>query len=257
VRGRAFTPADAAGAQRVLLVNEAFTRRYFPGEDAIGQTLHDRGTIVGIVGDVRQTSLDRPAEPELYYPVAQNFAQLRSVGSVLVVRSAIPAESLLASVREAIREVSPDQPTFRAATMREVVNNALNSQRFYLTVMGVFAGIGTALAAAGIYGVMAYAVALRTREFGIRLALGADAARVVRLVVSRGAVLVGSGLAIGVGGALLLARFLSGLLYGVAPTDPGTLAVVAAALALVAITACLVPARKAGRVDPVIALRAD
>ena len=257
VRGRAFTAADTSSAPKVLLINDAFARKYFPGEDPVGQELHDRGTIIGVVGDVRQASLDRPAEPELYYPVAQNFAQLRSVGSVLVVRSAMPADSLLTSVRQAISEVSPDQPTFRAATLREVVSESLGSQRFYLTVMGVFAMIGTALAAAGIYGVVAYSVALRTREFGIRLALGADGRRVIRLVVRRGALLVGAGLTLGAIGAVLLARFLSGLLYGVTPTDVATMAGVASVLAAVAMTACFIPARRAGRVDPVIALRAE
>jgi ABC-type antimicrobial peptide transport system permease subunit len=219
--------------------------------------LVDRGAIVGVVGSVRQSSLDQPPTPEIYYPVAQNFAQLRSVGSVLVVRSSLPPDSLVPSIREAIREVSPDQATFRVATMDRVIDESLGGRRFDLWLIGAFAIVGTALAAAGTYSVVAYLVAIRTREFGIRVALGADSRRIVRLVVGRGAWLVGLGLGMGCVGALMLTRFLRTLLYGVAPTDLSTFAAVGVILFSVAVAACILPARRATRVDPAVALRVE
>jgi predicted permease len=257
IAGRSLSALDTSDAPRVVLVNDAFAREFLPGEPAVGHRLTDRGIIVGIVGNVRQSSLDQPAIPEIYYPVAQNFAQLRSVGSVLVVRSTLPPESLLPSIRAAIREVSPDQATFRVATMERVVDESLGGRRFYLWLIGAFAIVGTALAAAGTYSVIAYLVAIRTREFGIRVALGADSRRIIRLVVGRGAWLVGLGLGIGCVGALMLTRFLQALLYGVTSTDLPTFVAVGVTLFTVAVAACIAPARRATRVDPAVALRVE
>jgi predicted permease len=256
-RGRAFSERDAAQAPKTVLVNEAFAKQYFPNEDPIGRELTGRGTIVGVAGDVHQSSLDRGVLPEIYYPVAQNFAQIRSLGSSMVVSSHLPPESLAGAIRQAIREVSPNQATFRVATMDRVVEESLSSQKLYLWLLGVFAAVGTLLAAAGIYGVIAYLVTQRSREFGIRMALGADSGRVIRLVMSRGGALVALGLAIGSGGALALTRFLTSVLYGVSATDPGTFGAMAVLLAAVALGACLVPARRAARVDPAVALRSE
>jgi predicted permease len=254
--GREFSPRDAPGTTPALLVNEALARQYFPGEDPVGRRI-DRGTIVGVVGDVRQETLGVPAVPEIYSAVAQNFAQMRSHGSTLVVRSSGPVKPLVDAVRGAIREVSPGQAVFRTATMQQVIDESLASPRLYAWLLALFATMGMLLAVAGIYGVIAYLVVLRTREFGIRMALGADTERVLRLVMGRGAILIVSGLVLGVGGAFALTRLLRGMLYGVAATDPMTFGITASVLATVALAACLVPARRAAQVDPAVALRSE
>jgi ABC-type antimicrobial peptide transport system permease subunit len=161
------------------------------------------------------------------------------------------------AIRAAVREVSPGQALFRTATMQQVIEESLTSPRLYMWLLAVFAGIGMLLAVAGIYGVIAYLVALRTREFGIRMALGADTGRVLRLVVSRGALLVALGLTLGFVGAATLTKVLQGVLYGVTATDPETFVTMAAVLAAVALAACLVPARRAALVDPAVALRTE
>jgi putative ABC transport system permease protein len=256
-RGRPLSDLDTKDAPRVLLVNEALTRQYFPNEDPIGRLLTDRGTIVGVVGDVRQSSLEHAAVPEIYYPVAQNFAQLRSMGSSMVVQSDAPPVSLVGPIRSAIRDVSPTQATFRVETMDQVVRDSLGTHALYLWLLGLFAATGTILAAVGIYGVVAHVVTLRTREFGIRMALGADSRRVIRLIAGRGGALIVLGLAIGSAGALALSRFLTGVLYGVSAADPATFAAMGLLLGAVAMAACISPARRAARVDPAVALRSE
>src|SRR5205823_3447532 len=149
-RGREFSARDVPGAQRVILVNEALARQYFPGEDPVGRGT-DRGTIIGVVGDVRQEALSVPATPEIYNPVAQNFAQMSSHGSTLVVRGSGSAQALVGAIRAAVREVSPGQALFRTATMQQVIEESLASPRFYTWLLAVFAGMGTVLAVAGIY----------------------------------------------------------------------------------------------------------
>jgi predicted permease len=255
-RGREFSPRDGPDASRVILVNEALVQQCFPNEDPIGRST-DRGAIIGVVGDVRQATLSVPAKPEIYYPVAQNFGQIRSYGSTLVVRSSGPPAALAGAVRAAVREVIPGQAVFRVATMQNVIEESLAKPRAYTWLVSFFAAMGTLLAIAGIYGVIAYLVGLRTREFGIRMALGADTRHVVQLVIGRGAVLVALGLALGISGAATVTRVLQGTLYGMAATDPVTFATMATALAAVAMGACLVPARRAARVDPAAALRAE
>jgi ABC-type antimicrobial peptide transport system permease subunit len=163
----------------------------------------------------------------------------------------------VSAIRAAIREVSPGQALFRVATMQEVIEESLANPRLYAWLLGLFAAMGTLLAIAGIYGVIAYLVTLRTREFGIRMALGADTGGIVQLVMSRGAWLTALGLALGIGGAAALTRVLRGVLYGVAATDLPTFGAVALVLAVVAMGACLAPARRASRVDPSVALRCE
>jgi putative ABC transport system permease protein len=204
---------------------------------------------------VRQSTLNVPAQPEIYYAVAQNFAQIRRLGSTLVVRGDGPPEALVGAIRAAVREVNPNQALFRVATMQRVIEESLASPKLYAWLLGLFGLLGALLAAAGIYGVVAYLVALRTREFGIRMALGADAGRVLRLVLRRGAVLAALGLAMGMGAASALTQVLQGLLYGVTATDPVTFGAMALLLAVVALAACLVPARRATKIDPMTALR--
>jgi putative ABC transport system permease protein len=255
-RGREFSPRDGPGAQGGILVNEALARQFFPDEDPVGRRT-DRGTIIGVVGDVRQETLGVPAIPEIYCMVAQNFAQMRNHGSTLVVRGSGPAKALVGAIRAAVREISPGEALFRVATMQQVIEESLANQRLYMWLLALFAGMGTLLAVAGIYGVIAYLVALRTREFGIRMALGADTGRVLRLVMNHGALLITVGLALGIGGAATLTKVLQGMLYGVAATDPETFGTMAAVLTVVALAACLVPARRAALVDPAVALRSE
>jgi putative ABC transport system permease protein len=253
-RGRGFSDQDNSGAPRVVLINEALARQYFPNEDPIGKRT-DRGVIAGIVGDVRQFGLDRPPAPEIYYPMAQSLASRSDSGMSLVVSAQIPPENLVSAVRAAIREINPNQAVFNIKTMQRVIADSLSNLNLYLWLIGLFAGLALLLAVAGIYGVIAYAVAARMREFGIRVALGADAGRLLRLVLGHGAWLIGLGLAAGLCGALALTGLLRSLLAGVTATDPLTFTAMAALLASVGLLACLVPARRATRVDPAIALR--
>jgi ABC-type antimicrobial peptide transport system permease subunit len=206
-----------------------------------------------VVGDIRGASLERPPQPEIYYTIAQNFAQQRSLGLTMVVRGRVGAQTLAG----AFREVNPNQAIFRVSTMEDVIDDSLADQRLYLWLLAVFAILGTALAAAGIYSVIAYLVTLRAREFGIRMALGADAPRILRLVAGRGAALVSAGLVLGVAGAAALMRVLKNALFGVTATDPATFAAMAALLGAVAMAACIVPARRASQVNPSDALRSE
>ena len=222
----------------------------------MGRSL-DRGKIAGVVGDVRQAALNVSPKPEIYYAMGQNFAQIRRLGSTLVVRGDGPPEPMAGAIRAAVREVSPGQALFRVTTMRKVIDESLANPRLYAWLVGLFAIMGTMLALAGIYGVIAYLVTLRTREFGIRMALGADTGRILRLVMSRGACLTVLGLAIGTAGAAALTRVLRGVLYGVAATDSLTFVAVAVLLAAVALVACLGPARRAACVNPSLALRSE
>jgi predicted permease len=254
VRGRELSAFDAPGAPGAILINQALARLCFPGEDPVGRRT-GRGTVVGVVGDVRDAALHTQPKPEIYHPVAQNFAQLGRLGSTLVVRSGGPPEALAAAIRAAVGEVSPGQAVFHMATMRQVIDESLDSPRLYLWTIGLFAAIAMLLAVAGIYGVTAYVVTLRTREFGIRMALGADASRILRQVLARGAWWTLLGLTLGAGGAVLLTRVLQGVLYGVAATDPATFLTAAALLAAAALAACLAPAHRAATLDPSISLR--
>jgi putative ABC transport system permease protein len=244
--GRLFTDRDPGA-----VVNEALVRQYFPGEDPIGRIL-DRGTIIGVVGDVRQ-SLRLPPEPEMYHPLAQTSYS----AATLVVSAQTPPEALVGSLRAAIREVNANQAVFNIRTMDDVIAASHPELDLYLWLIGLFAGLALVLAMAGIYGVISYATAARRKEFGIRLALGADGGRLLRLVLAQGGVLIGAGLAVGIAGALPLARFLRAQLYDVAPTDPATFVVVGLVLACVAVAACLNPARRVMKLDPLTVLRCE
>jgi putative ABC transport system permease protein len=210
---------------------------------------------VGVVGNVRETTLGIPAKPEIYTAMAQNFAQIQGIGTTLVVKADGSPQQLVSGIRAVIRQVSPGQALFRVATMRQVIDESLANPRLHVWLIGLFALMGTLLAAAGIYGVIAYLVTLRTREFGIRMALGADTGRILCLVMRRGAWLTALGLATGVWGAAALTRVLRGVLYGVRPMDLVTYGAVAAVLGGVALVACLAPACRAARVNPSVALR--
>ncbi len=263
VRGRLFTDGDGWDAPGAVIINEAMARRYWPdGEDPIGRRvrLHARGkkqewsTIVGIVGDVHGFGLDKPARAEMYFP----YDQLRRLPSgAMVVRVDGDPAALAPSVRAALAELDPGQPIYDVKPLSTLVAASLAQRRFSLALMLVFGALALLLAAVGIYGVMSYTVAQRTQELGIRVALGASPASVLSMVVADGMRLTALGLALGLAGALALTHLVSSLLYGVSATDAPTFAVIAAALAAVAFAATVIPARRATRVDPMLALRAD
>ena len=254
--GRLFDTHDTASAPRVFLVNESFVRQFFPHENPLGQRITvsmgdtTPGEIVGVVGDIKQTALDESEKPTVYY----TYTHL-PIGFInLVVRSSQP-RSQLPAVTAAIHSMDPDLPLGDVATMDELISDSVAQQRFQSLLLAVFAAAALLLAAVGLYGVQSYAVAQRTREIGIRIALGADRSDVLRETVGRGALLAAAGLLAGFAASFALTRFLSSFLFEVAPSDPATYAAVAALLVCVSALASFVPARRAMRVDPLVALR--
>jgi len=260
LRGRTFGPRDKPGAPGVVLINEALARKHFPNEDPLGKRIHlevfagklDEGwEIVGVVGDVRQRGLADDAKPCVYRPQSFGFWG----GESLVIRTSSSPLSLAEAARKAVLEVDPAQPVVAVRTLEQVVGASIAQRRFVLMLLGGFAGGALLLTAIGLYGVIAYAVSRRTREIGIRMALGATRRSVLGLVLGGGIKLAVLGVAVGVVGALALSRALATLLYEVRPTDPLTFAEVSLILLLVALLACWLPARRAARVDPMEALR--
>jgi len=257
VRGRIFTWADNENTPQVAMINEAAARQYWPNEDAMGKRvrLDDGGTawrqVIGVVGDVRQDGLAKAARPEVYAPLPQSPVPFM----VLAVRTRVAPESLVGAVRHAVKAVDKDQPLFQIQTMQQVVDDSVAGRRFQTSLLAAFAAVALGLAAIGIYGLMSYSVSQRTHEIGIRMALGAKRAEILRLVVGHGMLLAMVGVAVGIGGALLLTRFLSSLLYGVGANDPVTFLGVAVLLSAVAALASLIPAWRAARIDPMEALR--
>jgi predicted permease len=258
LRGREFSSEDSEKGQRVVAVNEAFAARYWPGEDALGKRMKLTGppekdpwrTVVAVVGNVRN-QLDLPAHPEVYFPLRQQVEYTVA----LVVRTPSDAMRMAESVRAQVAALDPDLPAFNISTMDELRSTSVIAQRTGGMLMTAFAGFALVLAAIGLFGIIAYAVGERTREIGIRIALGAKPRAIFRLVVGQGMALALVGLLVGLPLALGMGRAVAGLLYGVAPNDFATFAGVAAMLATVALAACYIPARRAMRVDPVIALR--
>jgi predicted permease len=255
-RGRRFTAADSAGAPPVIVINDALARRAFPGEDPIG-LVTTRGMIVGTIADVRQVNLDRPAVPEVYYPIAQNWSHVSELGMTLVVRSRERPEPLVEAIRSTIRDVNPDQAVFGIKTMEKVVAESLSGFTLSLSIVSAFAVVAIMLALSGTYGVISYLASSRAREFAIRVALGAGRGRVVGFVLGQGLLLTALGLALGTGGALAVGPLLSGASVTVRPPDLVTLLPVACVIAIVAAIAALVPARRAARIDPMSVLRSD
>jgi predicted permease len=258
--GRNFTDHDAAGAPPVMLVNRTLVQRYFPNEDPIGQRLKiDTAlvfTIVGVVGDTRGASLAQAPMPEFYLPYQQLVGWLPNE-MTFAVRTEVPPTSVVPAIRNAVRSVNPTQPIFSVETMDDVVTRSLSSSRLYMWLLGTFAVIALALATAGIYGVTSYLVTQRTRELGIRLALGAPPASLKAMVVRQEAVVAIIGTAVGLLGALAATRLLASFLYGVSATDPFIYGSVAVLLVAIAALASYIPARRATRVDPTTALRTE
>jgi putative ABC transport system permease protein len=254
-RGRDFSDRDDLKAPPVVIVNQTLARAIWPGEDAVGRRIKVPDfpqwlTVVGVVGDVKHRSATEASEPQLYLA----HYQLPMIFTSLVARTAVPPAGVAGDVRRAIWSVDKDQPMWAVRPLDDLVAASHGSTRFLASLLAIFAAVAIVLAAVGIYGVMSYAVTERTHEIGIRMALGASADRVMQEIVRHGLVLTGAALAIGVAAALALARLARGVLFGVGPGDPGTLAAAAALLALVSLAACYLPARRASRVDPVVAL---
>ena len=258
LRGRNFTDFEASEARHVVLISESMARQHFPGEDPIGKRISvdmfDKPVpteIIGIVGDVRYDSLVDEPEPTVYFP----HPELTYSFMTLVIRTAgDPAEMASGAQRE-LRAIDPDQPISDVRTMSQVMANTVSRARFNTLMLGLFAGLATLLAAVGIFGVMNYSVTLRTHEIGIRLALGAQPGRVQMLILRQGLLLTLIGIGLGLAGALALTRIMSGLLFEVDATDPATFAAIVLLLAVVSLIACFIPARRATKVDPIIALR--
>jgi len=262
VAGRVFTDRDVAGAPLVGVVNEAFARRYFPAAGAVGgRARWARGapdawmTIVGVVPDVRFEGVDEEQPPTIYTPLAQKQQPWKRWTSIVLLGRDVPPERLVETAKQAVWRLDPALPVTAAAPMTEVVEASIGARRFNLVVLSAFAAIAVALAFIGVYGVLAHLVAQRTREVGVRVALGATPSDILRLMLRQGVTLVASGVACGGVGALCLTRLLRSLLWGVSPTDPATFAAVLASLAAVGAVASVLPARRALRVDPAVVLR--
>jgi putative ABC transport system permease protein len=256
LRGRVFRDADGASGPPVIIVNETTAKRYWPGQDAIGKHIANSRDkisreIVGIAGDVKFTTLNVPNSEEMYLPLEQSPA----VNATMVVRSSVQQKALVDAVRAKIAEVDATLPVTGILSMDEVVAASVAQPRLIMQFVGVFAGFALLLAGVGIYGVMAYAVTQRRQEMGIRLALGASRGNIFKLVVGHGMMLAGCGVVVGVLASFGLTRLMASLLFGVGALDARVFAAAAVVLGGAALVACLVPARRATRVDPIVALR--
>jgi putative ABC transport system permease protein len=258
VRGRALDARDRDGAQPVAVINEAAVRRFFPGEEPLGKRIdlgwrHHGGTIVGVVTDFKQDALEQEIEPQIFLP----YDQAPQESLAVVLRSPADPEALASAVRSSVRGIDPDLPIFGLQPLTGLIAASMSRSRFYMLLLGGFAAIALLLAAVGIYGVIAFAVRQRTQEIGIRMALGASRDGVLRMVVGQGMTLALTGAVAGLLGAFLAARGLRGLLFEVSASDPATYAGVAGVLVAVAAVASYLPARRAARTEPNLALRGE
>jgi putative ABC transport system permease protein len=258
VRGRLLTDQDSATSPPVVLINETMARRFFPDEDPIGKRLDISGPtymreIVGVVGDVKQESLRTPTPPQVYEPFSQEPGRSFQV----LLRVSVNPAQFAETVRQEVRTIDNAQPISDARPMEAIVAQSLTRDRFSVVILGAFGCLAVILAAVGIYGVIAYSVAQRTNEIGVRMALGAQGADVVWLVMRQGLRLVIIGIAIGLLISTVATRVLAAVLFSISPADPGAFGAVALLLGLVAMLACWIPARRATKVDPLVALRID
>ena len=254
-------PQHGSGDRRspsVVIVNETLVRRHFPNENPIGQRLLGSWTegssqIVGVVGDTKHYALDSATTEQVYVP----FQQATAESMTLVLRTDVDPTSLAAAVRKEVWTVDPDQPVSDVKTLEQAVSSSVARQRFAAALLGVFASLALVLAAAGIYAVTAYSVGQRTQEMGLRMALGANSKDILRLVLTRGLALTAVGLATGLLGAVALTRLLTTLLYETSPLTVGTFLCTSVIIVGVGLVACYVPARRATKVDPMVALRCE
>jgi putative ABC transport system permease protein len=256
LKGRSFTDRDREGRPGVIIINETMARRFFPGEDPIGRRMklsfNDfTGEVVGIVGDMKHSSLDEESEARVYTP----YAQMPWLFTSLVIRATSDPMSLVGAIRRGVAAVDKNQPLGRVMIMEELVSASTAQPRFRTLLLGLLAVVALLLATVGIYGVMAYAVTQRTHEIGIRMALGAQASDMLKLVIAQGMRLAVTGVGIGLVASFALTRLMASLLFGVSATDPATFVTMALVLTVVALLACLIPARRATKVDPMVALR--
>ena len=263
LRGRGFSPSDNAGGAPVVIINQTMARMFWPNQEPIGRRLWigkpmgpewtepSPREIVGVVGDIHGESLAGAPDPTMYLP----YAQRPIVQAYFVIRTRQSPQAAVPQIRQAMDQVDPDLPLAQLKTMEQVLSDSVTDWRFRTILLVVFGGLALFIAAVGIYGVISYSVAQRTQEIGVRIALGAQPTDVLKTVVGQGFRLTLVGVGTGIVGALALTRFLSNLLYGVKPTDPFTFTVVSLVLAAVALLACYLPARRASKVDPMVALR--
>jgi len=269
--GRSLTAEDGAAQFPVVVINDAMARRDFRGVSPIGETILLGPTdhriamqIVGVVGDIRQFGLDRPPGSQYFVDMRQvpadpafHMPPLFPVGAYYTVRVAGKPGALLNNIRGVVRQLDPDAPVDRIATMEQIVANSITRPRMYAVLVSIFSGLAVTLAAIGLYGVMAFSVTQRTREIGIRMALGAQRREVLELVLRQCGALIVIGLGAGLAAAVFATRYLEGLLFGLTPLDPKTFASVAFIFATVALIASYLPARRAMVVDPALTLRSE
>jgi putative ABC transport system permease protein len=259
LRGRLFSEQDSPSNPNVAIVSETLSRRYFPNQDPIGRQMrfgfppnsNVPREIIGVVGDLRDVALSRKPGPMMYVP----FAQAPLYGGEVVVRSSSSASSVAAGIRQTVRSIDKDLPVTDVESFPEAVGASVAQERFRTLLMSSFSAIALILSAVGIFGVISYSASQRTHEIGIRIALGAQQFNVLRLILGQGTKLALLGLVIGAAAALPLTHLMAGLLYGISATDPLTFGAVGIVLLGVAVTACYIPARRAMRVDPMVALR--
>jgi putative ABC transport system permease protein len=263
-RGRLFTEEDRAGTSPVVLITEAAARQYFPNEDPIGKTItlgwrrgpgtpRAGGEVVGILGDIRDAGLNEPNPAQIYLP----YRQWPVASMTVLLDSSVPPLALADAVRAGVYAIDGNLPVSNLSTLDAIVAKSISQQRFYMLLLAIFASVALVLAAVGIFGVLSYAVSQRTREIGIRMALGASGTTVVQLIVRQAMLLVAAGVGAGLACGLLLSQTMARMLFDVTPTDPATYLAVSAVLAGVALLASYLPARRATRVDPIVALRAE
>jgi putative ABC transport system permease protein len=261
LRGRFFTERDDAKAPRILIVNKAFADKYFPGEDVLGKRITSGAgapgrppspeEIVGVVGSAKLFALDAEPQPMYYFP----YKQLPWRPPTVVVRSAVPPQALESAVRAQVAALDPAVPVFQVSTMEELLATQLTEERFHTLLLVCFAGVALLLTMVGLYGVMAYSVTRRTREIGVRIALGASRPAVLSMVIKEAAVLLAAGLALGFAASLATDRLLKSLLFGAATLDPEVLGLSVLLVAFTGLLAACLPARRAAKVDPIVALR--